>query len=226
MKRILFFALAATPAFAADIAGFTAPDAWSRGGANTTYYGWDAFEGGPKLLDDSSPDINPFAISGVSIVQNTDVFANVRASQNLYSGPADSFDITADAKSDGGTGGFTTILVQIAGSVFGPGRTPAGVAANSFSINGEAPGSLASGYIADNRNLWWLEWILPGSQPLYQLEIDTEATSASLSKITIDTAWSAASALDNTSVTVVPEPGSITLIAAACALFVARRRRK
>ena len=228
MKRtnlLALLALSSTSAFAVDVNNFTTPDAWARGSAGTTYYGWDVFEGGAVLLADLSPDLNPFAISGVSIVQNNSTFANVRTSTNLYAGPFDVFDLTTAVKTNGGAGGFTTILVQIAGSVFGPGQTPAGFAANSFFINGLAPNFITDGYIADNRNLWWLEWQLAGNAPIYQLEIDTEATSASLSKITIDTAWSTTAALDNTNVTVVPEPGSLALLGAVGTLFLARRRR-
>ena len=222
----ILLACTATSALAVEINNFTTPDAWTRGGAATTYYGWDIFEGGPTLLNDATPDINPFAIAGVAMLQNNATFANVRASTNLYAGPFDVFDITADLKTAGTAGsGFTTILVQIAGSVFGPGQTPAGFAANSFLINGQTPDFITNGYIADNRNLWWMEWKLAGNQSAYQLEIDTEATSASLSKITIDTAWSAASARDNTNVTVVPEPGSLALLGAVGTLFFASRRR-
>lgn len=56
MKRLILLALAA-------------PDAWTRGGANTTYYGWDVFEDGPSLLSDSTPDINPGGIAGVTFLQ-------------------------------------------------------------------------------------------------------------------------------------------------------------
>ena len=227
MKRTPFLALLAlsTSALALDVNNFSTPDAWIRGTAGTTYYGWDLFESGPVLLNDSTPDINPSAISGVAMVQNNSTFANVRSSTNLYAGPFDVFDLTTDVKTAGGAGGFTTILVQIAGSVFGPDKTPAGFNPSSFLLNGETPNFITDGYIADNRNLWWLEWTFAGNQPAYQLEIDTEATSASLSKISIDTAWNASTALDNTNVAIVPEPGSLALIVAAASLLINRRRR-
>jgi hypothetical protein len=216
-------------ASALDITGFAAPDAWLRGSANTTYYGWDVFEGGPVLLADSTPDINPAAISGVSIVQNnTEGFPIVRSSTNLYSGPGatDTFDLTATVKTAGvAASGFTTILVQLAGSSFGPGQTPAQFDAGSFLINGQLPNYITDGYGTDNRNLWWMEWTLPGNQPSYALEMDAPLSSGSLSKITINTAWNSAAALDNSNVTIVPEPTAAALLAGAGLLGLGRRRQ-
>lgn len=232
VRRVLLLAACCTltaSASALNITGFAAPDAWLRGSANTTYYGWDVFEGGPMLLNDGTPDINPVAISGVSIVQNNiEGFWNVRSSTNLYAGPGatDYFDLTATVKTDGvAASGFTTILVQLAGSSFGPGQTPARFDAGSFLINGQLPNCITDGYGADNRNLWWMEWTLPGNQPNYALEIDSQLSSGSLSKITIDTAWHPATALDNSNVTVVPEPTAAALLASVALLGLGRRRR-
>ena len=218
-----------TSASALNITGFAAPDAWLRGGANTTYYGWDVFEGGPILLADTTPDINPYAISGVSIVQNnTEGFPIVRSSTNLYSGPGvtDTFDLTATVKTDGiAASGFTAVLIQLAGSSFGPGQTPAQFDAGSFLINGQLPNYITDGYGTDNRNLWWMEWTLPGNQPSYALEMDAQFSSGSLSKITIDSAWHSTAALDNSNVSIVPEPTAAALLAATGLLGLGRRRR-
>ena len=231
--RLALTALAAgaftASASALNITGFAAPDAWLRGSAHTTYYGWDVFEGGPVLLADSTPDINPAALSGVSIVQNnTEGFFNVRSSTNLYSGPGvtDCFDLTATVKTAGvAASGFTTILVQLAGSSFGPGQTPTQFDAGSFLINGQLPNYITDGYGANNRNLWWMEWNLPDNQPAYALEMDTQFGSGSLSQITIDTAWNSAAALDNSNASIVPEPTAAALLGGVGLCGLARRRR-
>lgn len=226
---VLLALVAAVPVVAAEINNFTAPDAWSRGSVNTTYYGWDVFEGGPSLLNDLTPDLNPFGVTAVSMVQNSTDYPIVSASTNLYSGfnPTNYFDITTGVRTDGTVGlGFTTILVQIAGSAFGASPTAAGFDVDSFLINGAPPETIVSGTMNDFRELWWLEWRLPGNQASYPLEIDTQVSSSSLSKITIDTAWHADTALDNTSVSIVPEPTSAVLLGSAAVLFGVRRRRR
>lgn len=212
--------------FAANITGFTAPDAWTRGDANTTYYGWDIFESGAgTFLNDVSPDITPLT-TGVSIVQNNNDVPNVTGSGNLYTSVS-FLDVTALVKTDGTLGsGFTTVLLQIAGSSFGPGQTAAGFDGNSFTINGLSPDFLTDGYGADNRNLWWAEWVLTGNQATYTLEMDTVTQHTSVSKLTIDTAWHPSAGLDNSDVTVVPEPASTALLIGAGALLGLRRRRK
>ena len=89
MKRIQLLALLALPAasaLAVDINNFSAPDAWTRGDAGTTCYGWDIFEGGPALLNDTTPDLNPFAIAaGTTLTGSKDVSVGGYAKLILHS---------------------------------------------------------------------------------------------------------------------------------------------
>ena len=157
--------------------------------------------------------------------------SDITGSGNLYSGFTGQsvFDLTAGVRTAGvpGGAGFTTILVQVAGSSGGPGggAAPSGFTASSFKLNNVAPDYITSGYAANATELFYLEWDLPGNAALYTLDLDTEVSSSSLSKITIDTKWDAAQSLQNARVTVVPEPSTTVALLALAGLGLATAGR-
>ena len=213
--------------FAAEVSTFTTPDAWTRGSAFSTYYGWDVFEQpAGSLLNDSTPDLNPFGITGVSMVQQNTDFGNITSTNNLYAGfaPTNRFNITTGVRTAGTQGaGFTTVLVQVAGTGAASRLQP-----TEFTIAGAAPGKAVKGVNEAGAEQLWMEWQITGNQALYDLRLVGGTNHATIGALTIDTSWRASNSLSNTAPTaIVPEPSAVTLtLCATMGLLALSRRRR
>lgn len=160
----------------------------TRAAANTTYFGWEAFETvGP--LDDNTPDIGTTA-SGVRFA--TANGENHRSgSGNLYIGTSGNTlyeKITAATNGTVGTTGTTTIIAQFV-TAFGdfPG------AITMSQINGVLP-RVVRGVNAAGEGHVWAVWQLPGNAASYEFTITgpNAVTAYSIDRLVVDTHWSTA----------------------------------
>lgn len=216
------------------------PDAWTRGNtADTSYFGWDVIEsagspGGPfgsGRLDDSTPDLgSPTTASSPRIVQSTAslaIYGHRSGSTNYYSGfpdnafADDAFSAIAPA---GGSGGFTTVVLQVIGQ-------PAnGVNDLSFSTdNSSVTWTRQKDLYAKNASgagVYWQEWTAPGDHLPFSIHMASASSSIGLDAFQIDTFWSAAGPVVN-AIAAIPEPSCLALSAAGLlglARIAGRRR--
>ncbi len=225
------------------------PDAWVRGNtADTAYFGWDVLEasgetlGFGQVLDDTTPDLgNAITATGVRFFQGSDgildpsptTYGHRSGSGNYYSGMMaghtahDTFTATAPAS---GTGGFTTVVLQLIG---GNGYSPDGDGGNivddlSFTISGgDADWTLQNSLYGINEfgsGMYWLEWTAPGSSLEFSILMTSTEIHRSLDAFQIDTHWSATGPVVN-GITSIPEPGAGLLLLGGGALLAMRRRR-
>lgn len=204
----------------------------SRGGANTTYFGWDLFGAdGPsgvvtKLVDDITPDIGTDP-GGTRFMttngQDHTPFSAPSAAANIYTftgSLAESVTVTTAGVL--GTG-FTTIYVQ-------------GLTANQGSptyfsglptlgtINGVAP-TFTIGLNANGLEQFVARYDLVGNQLNYTFTLDAPVAAQhfSIDKFVVDTVWSN-SAIAGDSFTAVPEPAALSFSLLALGMMFRRRR--
>jgi hypothetical protein len=161
----------------------------SRGGANTTYFGWDTFceVGFDNVpINDTTPDIGT-TTTGVSFV-TTNGEDHISSSRNLYVGFGTlSEEVTV--VTDGVVGsGFTTIIAQ-AVTAFG-GFPNASLTFGS--IAGVAPEVVQTTNIAGKGQVW-AKWKVPGNEASYTFTVTgpTGVSGWSFDKFVVDTQWSA-----------------------------------
>ncbi|MES2595807.1 MAG: putative Ig domain-containing protein [Verrucomicrobiota bacterium] len=171
----------------------------TRGGANTTYFGWESFnDAGNRAvpIDDSTPDMGDIAILGVNVktLNNED---HVLDSGNIYISAGDHTlqeQVTVVTSIPNGTpvtgngSGNTTVIAQLL-TAFGP--FPGNVSLSS--INGVLP-TVIRGTNAAGAEQVFAKWVLPGNAPSYVFTINGVPSVAnySITRIVIDTHWDAA----------------------------------
>jgi hypothetical protein len=227
----LALTLAASAAHANNISTATGPFTPSfRGGANTTYFGWEAgtWDGNVDTPTpnfdtvNSTPSINPSV--GPVLTNNLPASDIVSGSNNLYPGP---FNLTLAIPTAGTEGtGFTTIVIQ--GNSL-PGF-PGPVYLDTFKF-GDIAGIAPTYIVQPNSQVetqWWAKWEIPGNQASYNVNISATATFAGVASVTdmvVDTQWSAASYAADVAVAT-PEPASLGMLGvAATGLLTVRRRQ-
>jgi hypothetical protein len=222
------------------------PDAWTRANdGDTSHFGWDDFSNpsapflptvpfptGARVLDDTTPDIDPATTAtGIRLYQGADgiadysptTYGHVSSSGNYYSGFNDSDfaddTLTAIAPASG-TGGYTTAILQIAGS---------GVANPdlAISISGADWVLDKSSYgLEGPTGVYWIQWYAPGNDLPLAIDIDSEYSSVAIDAIQVDTHWSATAPVLNVGPTLtVPEPASGLLAAGAAVVALIYRQR-
>ncbi|GEP41834.1 beta strand repeat-containing protein [Brevifollis gellanilyticus] len=171
----------------------------TRGGANTTYFGWDNFnDAGNRAvpIDDSTPDMGDTAILGVNVktLNNED---HVLDSGNIYISAADhtlyeqvtvATNIPVGTPVSGNGSGNTTVIAQFL-TAFGP--FPGNISVSS--INGVLP-TVIRGTNAAGAEQVFAKWVVPGNAPSYVFTINGNPNVAnySITRIVIDTHWDAA----------------------------------
>lgn len=194
-----------------------------RGGANTTYFGWEAFNDPAPfsgVLNDTTPDIGS-AITGAAFVTNNGE-DHISGSGNFYSG-AGSLNETLSIPTNGVVGtGFTTLIVQGI-TAFGP----FGTVMTFSDINGVSPtyvgGMNATG--GSGKEQFVLRYDLPGNQSIYDILMTSAANSfQSFDRIVVDTFWSETGFQGDVFIAA-PEP-SRALLGMAGLVFVGLRRRR
>lgn len=171
----------------------------TRGGANTTYFGWENFnDAGNRAvpIDDSTPDIGDTAILGVNVktLNNED---HVLDSGNIYVSGVDhtlyeqvtvATNIPPGTPVTGNGSGTTTVIAQFL-TAFGP--FPGTVSVSS--IHGVLP-TVIRGTNATGAEQVFAKWVIPGNAPSYVFTINGPAgvLNYSITRIVIDTHWDAA----------------------------------
>jgi hypothetical protein len=225
------------------------PDAWSRANnSSTAYFGWDVFEpngmalGFGEVLDDSTPDLgaattalDPRIYQGTNGIQDPapTSYGHRSGSGNFYSGfgPADVVleTITSQAPA-GGTGGFTTVVLQvIGGAPGGQGSQP--IEDLSFQIleSGWTNQKDLYGTLATGTGVYWQEWTAAGDNLPFSIRITSGSSSRSIDAFQVDTYWSPSEVtINNRSSIGVPEPTSLLAITIGglATIFVLRRQGK
>tara|TARA_R110002049_G_scaffold285698_4_gene466905 strand:+ start:5633 stop:6367 length:735 start_codon:yes stop_codon:yes gene_type:complete len=214
----------AVPGTSGDVFG------WARGDADSTYSGWDFFEGVPGgdggPLTDSTPDVMG-QFGTPSVISTTGGYLPV-GSGNLYS-PFAALDFTVLANS-GISGGDNTRIVaqfQTGGSeldydsiLLGSDVGTDGTIAPNLLIE---TGRIALGGFGGDRVQYLALWDLDSSQSAFRIDFNASESSLSLEEFHVDTFTQATSFLTPTAV---PEPGSLAFLGLATTAMVLRRKRR
>lgn len=218
------------------------PDAWTRGNSSTTsYFGWDVMDdsgivgfAGSKMLDDPSPEVglslgigvtglNARIFQGTGLAGGYGSYGHRSSSGNYYSGfnAADFMDDTITATTRGGTGGFTTVVLQLLAT---PGNSIPGLA---FNITGGTFTLQKSLYGVDGTGTgqYWVEWTAPGANLPVAIDLNSAVSSISADSFTVDTHWTFAASPAVNSIGAVPEPTVASLLGGFGIMWLARRRR-
>jgi PEP-CTERM motif len=239
IASLLVAALFASPSLAA-IPPFT-PDAWSRGNdADTSYFGWDLLDiagppnfGGLYILDDSTPDLGAgITATGTRIYQGADGLGDtaptanghVSSSQNYYSFFDTSNDtITATAPASG-SGGYTTVVLQIYENTGGDGIPDLQFAmdnsVDTWSLDKHLHNLTASG-----RAVHWVEWTAPGNDLTFHINMTSTEMHRVIDSFQVDTFWTAGEAPVVNAIAAVPEPASWLLALGGLSAVLAGRRK-
>jgi hypothetical protein len=170
----------------------------TRGGADTTHFGWSTFSGVP--IDDSTPNLGDTGISGTNFKTlngeshvnpfgppggNIYVFNSTNSDPNLRYTLSEQVTVaTSGAVESLGT---TTIIAQFHTS---SGGYPDAVSISS--IDGVLP-EVVSGRNTAGRTQYWAKWQLPGKKTSYVFTLNGAPTTEhySLARLEVDTHWSA-----------------------------------
>jgi hypothetical protein len=212
------------------------PDAWARGNnANTSYFGWDVMEASPtvlnftRILDDSTPDLGVVGTPAQRLYQGTNGLANPAptanghrsGSSNYYSLFDNSNDTITGVAPSSGSGGFTTVVLQIIGG------DASDLSDLSFTLPGFTKQKDLRGAEAGGQNVFWQEWTAPGANLPFAINMLSTQPHRSIDAFQVDTFWSQTEAINAiSSIGVVPEPATCLLAAMGLIPIVARARRK
>lgn len=220
------------------------PDAWTRGNdANTSYFGWDDFTPDTavplnfgRVLDDSTPDLGTgITATGIRVYQGTDgindpspsPYGHVSGSNNYYSGfvggavADDTFTATTPAS---GSGGFTTVVLQVLGQ--GAGLDDLTFAMDNSTDTWTKQKDLY-GVDTAGSGLVWQEWTAAGAGLTFSIDMDSTFTSQAIDAVQIDTYWSPnAPAVNSLTFVGVPEPSTFAMVGLGVAGMVALAARR
>jgi hypothetical protein len=165
----------------------------SRGGRDTTYFGWDTFGtvGSIAPINDNTPDIGSDPTGLARFRTTNGEIHQMAGGANLYflSGTL-AEEITVPTAGLPGNTGFTTIMLQIASasSGFGGANFPAPITVSS--INGVAPTVVQGSSSASAQ--FWARWVIPGNAPSYTIAISGPPGQAhfSFDRVIVDTKYS------------------------------------
>ncbi len=195
--------------------GLIAPS--TRGGADTTFYGWDNFNdpaNRAQAIDDATPDIGT-GVAGARF-RTTNGEDHVLGSGNFYlfaGTPAE--EVTAVSAGILGAG-FTSVILQ------GVTAFDAYPGLWSFpAVNGVMP-AFAQGVNAAGLGQFWVKYDFPGNTGSYVIPFTAGGSHYSIDKFTVDTVWNAQGFSPDSAVPV-PEPSALSLLALTGVLL--RRRR-
>lgn len=201
-----------------------------RGNTNTSYFGW--LGGGTntgfdsnlsdetlagEVINNPTPNLGtPPATWGLVQQELVDVLSSSNSIYNMTTAPVN-FDLTTS--STGGSGGFTTIIIQ-GRTAFGP--FPSSSAIQFGTVEGVNP-TFAIGDNAGGGAQFWAKYEIPGYLGSYTIPFTLTQTSVSIAEMTVDTQWSSSGFAPDTAV--VPEPASLSAILTGSAMLLRRRRR-
>lgn len=211
--------------------GIVAPS--TRGSANTTFFGWDAFgndgdgiAGG--VIDDTTPDIglNPggvriFTTNGEDHTPfNPDTGPGSAGNLYTFTGSVAEHVIVTTSGVVGT--GFTTIIVQAISAAQGNPTLFSGIPVFS-DIDGVTP-TLIHGLNANGIEQLLARWDLTGNQTTYDLDFSGPINHYSNDKFVVDTHWSA-TGFQPDQFTATPEPGRAMLAVLGLLGMAFRRHR-
>ena len=210
-------------------AGLAVPT--GRGGASSSFAGWDTFSGNPpnaadftSPVNDSTPDIAGSVVFGALIVTNNGQ-DHIAGSGNYYSGTGQT-DETITVPVTGAPSGFTTIIVQgISSAGFGGSF---GTELIFSAIAGVAPAVVVGANSTNSKAMFAAVWEIPDNAAAsHSFTLTSPAAGQShnsFDKITVDTFWSATSYQGDT-FAAVPEATAAGLGILSLVGLALRRRR-
>jgi hypothetical protein len=199
----------------------------------TTYWGWGAgaFDGPTNNENIDLPPVS-LGIGGFdgTLSQGADTRDIVSSGNSIYTftftSASNPLNLQLGVPTNGTVGsGFTTIILQGVTLNFGSDTTfPEG----SFifpQVGGVAPAVIIGQNNASPFKLgqFWAKYEIPGNAACYSIDLGLAANHISISRLEVDTQWSATSFAPDTAV--VPEPSSALLTAFGSAALILRRRR-
>lgn len=168
--------------FAMDrMSGLAVPS--TRGGINTTWFGWETFDAGSPL-NDSTPDIGTTTTGPVLTTTNAQ---NHGYGSFLYTGGGQLAEqVTVPTSGTVGTSGVTTIIAQF---ITTSGNLPGSVILSP--INGVSPTIVQGRSGSGGKGQVWAKWEIPGNQASYTFTISGEGASQhyAFDRIVVDTLW-------------------------------------
>lgn len=218
-----------------------APDAWSRGNdADTSYFGWDTLEiAGPPdygflwLLDDASPDLGTgITATGTRLFQGTDgagdpsptTQGHISSSQNYYSFFDNSDDTVTATAPASGTGGYTTVVLQVFESAGGDGIPDLEFTMDN-SIDTWTPTKHLHNVTGVGLAVHWAEWTAPGNDLTFSIHMTSLGPHRVIDSFQVDTYWTSGPAPVVNSITSVPEPATWLLAWGGPIAVLAGRRK-
>lgn len=199
----------------------------------TTHWGWGpgAFDGPTNNENIDLPPVT-LGIGGVdgTLSQGTDLRDIVSSGNSIYTftftSAGNPMNLQFGVPTNGTPGsGFTTIILQGMTMNFGSDTTfpddsfifpdVAGISpAVVIGQNNAAPFKLGQ---------FWAKYEIPGNAANYNIDLSLAANHVSISRLEVDTQWSATGYAPDTAV--VPEPSAALLTVAGSAALILRRRR-
>ena len=166
----------------------------SRGGANTTFFGWENFGvvGSPAVIDDSTPDIGSDS-SGLARFRTANGQTHGNGG-NLYFFSAGTLkeEVTVPTNGVVGEEGFTTIILQINSASGGMGG---GAFAGDIMLDPieDVTPTIVVGGSSVGTAFLWAKWEIPGNKATYTIKIEGEPLQAhySFDRLVVDTKYSA-----------------------------------
>ena len=157
------------------------------------------------------------------------MYGHQSGSGNYYSGfPGNAFadDTLTGVAPASGSGGSTTLLLQVIGSL--PAQGQGANSIDSLSFDADVAWTKTSnlyGQLADGTGLYWQEWTAAGDNVPFTIDITSALSSIAIDAFQIDTYWtpSTTPVVNSRTSIGIPEPATLLMLVSGVVFGLARR---